>query len=286
MDNQNQQIQVSDNVEHHGDQQPASTVEEFLHFLEPASKMYQLSKGQMADKPKIAQASLGHESDVPSQQPFSPMHQNEALEDLGNDSIESWIGGGVVAPYSPFLPWLQGLSFAEVHDFLTKYNEYERKFVLEKEEIQAMIPMRDLVSDRVLDKITQEYWAEQPLRPLPPAVLTQLTKEYWAKQTQRPLPQNGLLCALQRINDDAHDEIIAESFPQAEAKAVEDDRPASPSSAMYCQEGGGPRSSPEGYALKARRERREHKTLRAGMFYNPYGKIFQPFHPYQKKGAV
>ena len=240
----------------------------------------------MAVKPKIAQASLRHESDVPSQQPFSPMHQNEALEDLGNDSIESWIGGGVVAPYSPFLPWLQGLSFAEVHDFLTKYNEYERGFVLEKEEIQAMIPMRELVSDQVLEKITQEYWAEQPLRPLPPAVLTQLTKEYWAKQTQRPLPQNGLLCALQRINDDAHDEIIAESFPQAEAKAVEDDQPASPSSAMYCQEGGGPRSSPEGYALKARRERKEHKILRAGMFYNPYGKVFQPFHPYHKKGAV
>ena len=207
----------------------------------------------------------------------------EGFEDSESDCAQGWIGGEGVAPYSPTLPWLQDLSFASVHDFLTKYSNYERGIVHGlSEEPPVMISMKELICDHVLNKITKEYWENEPLRPLPPDVLTRLTKEYWAEQPLRPLPQKRLLDALQRINDVAN---VADAILPAE-DVVGDEKAASPSHAMYCKEGGEPTLRNEGYARRARRERAEQKTLRVGTSRFPYDRVIRPFHPYQKKGVV
>ena len=145
-----------------------------------------------------------------------------------------------------------------------------------------MISMKELICDHIFNKITKEYWENEPLRPLPPDVLTRLTKENWAEQHLRPLPQKRLLDALHRINDVAN---VADAILPAE-DVVGDEKAASPSHAMYCKEGGEPTLRNEGYARRARRERAEQKTLRVGASRFPYDRVIRPFHPYQKKGVV
>ena len=141
MDNQDQHIQVNGNAENLQDRKPVETVEEFLQFLEPAMKVHLMSEGQVNDN--IEQVLPRHDSDFQGPPPLSPMLHSEGLEDSESESAQGWIGGEGVAPYSPTLPWLQDLSFASVHDFLTKYSNYERGIVHGlSEEPPVMISMK------------------------------------------------------------------------------------------------------------------------------------------------